>query len=132
MLSCILVLKIKHFSQERCFCLPRIKIKVERLKKELICIIITKYMVLFFVGVLEMIIITVWTKLVVKTRIFASGAITLVNVLIWYYVLQTVVDNISNWRLVLLYALGCAVGTIISTYYFHRDENSKSKLAKQE
>ncbi|MFZ5364331.1 MAG: DUF5698 domain-containing protein, partial [Patescibacteria group bacterium] len=71
-------------------------------------------MVLFFVGVLEMIIITVWTKLVVKTRIFASGAITLVNVLIWYYVLQTVVDNISNWRLVLLYALGCAVGTIIS------------------
>ncbi|MCK9378644.1 MAG: DUF5698 domain-containing protein [Candidatus Moranbacteria bacterium] len=89
-------------------------------------------MVLFFVGVLEMIIITVWTKLVVRTRIFASGAITMVNVLIWYYVLQTIVDNISNWKLVLLYAFGCSVGTIISTYYFHRDENSKANLAKQE
>ncbi len=89
-------------------------------------------MTLFFVGVLEMIIVTLWTKLVVETRVVASGVITMVNILIWYYVLQAIVDDISNWRLVLLYAFGCAVGTVISTYYFHRDEASKAILAKQE
>jgi uncharacterized protein YebE (UPF0316 family) len=89
-------------------------------------------MALFFVGVLEMIIVTLWTKLVVETRVMASGAITMVNILIWYYVLQKIVDNIDNWRLVLLYALGCAIGTIISTYYFQASEkNTQAKLAEQ-
>lgn len=91
-------------------------------------------MMLFFVGVLEMIIVTAWTKLVVETRIIASGAVTMINILIWYYVLQTIVDDISNWNLVLLYAFGCAVGTVLSTYYFHRDSDEKSQtdLASQE
>ncbi len=89
-------------------------------------------MMLFFVGVIEMIIVTMWTKLVVETRIVASGVITMVNVLIWYYVLQTIVDDISNWKLVFLYAFGCAIGTIASTYYFHRDEKLKAKSLKQE
>lgn len=83
---------------------------------------------LFFIGVLEMIIVTMWTKMVVEMRIMASGAITMINVLIWYYVLQTIVDDISNWKLVFLYAFGCAIGTIISTYYFHRSDNSKKML----
>jgi uncharacterized protein YebE (UPF0316 family) len=88
-------------------------------------------MVLFFVGVLEMIIVTLWTKVVVETRVIASGMVTMVNVLIWYYVLQKIVDDISNWQLVLLYALGCAVGTVISTYYFHMDEGTKARLVEQ-
>ena len=71
-----------------------------------------------------MIIVTLWTKLVVKTRIMASGAVTMINVLIWYYVLQSIVDDISNWKLVFLYAFGCAIGTVISTYYFHYNEKS--------
>lgn len=89
-------------------------------------------MVLFFIGVLEMIIVTFWTKLVVETRVIASGVVTMINVLIWYYVLQAIVDDINNWKLVVLYAFGCAVGTVISTYYFHREEKAASELAKQE
>ncbi len=88
-------------------------------------------MVLFFVGVVEMIIVTLWTKMVVETRVVASGAVTMVNILIWYYVLQKIVDDIDNWQLVFLYAFGCAVGTVISTYYFHMDEKSKTQLAEQ-
>jgi hypothetical protein len=38
-----------------------------------------------------MLIISAWTKSVVNERVFASGAISMVNVLIWYYVLNTVV-----------------------------------------
>ncbi len=57
--------------------------------------------------------------------------VTMVNILIWYYVLQKIVDDISNWQLVFLYALGCAVGTVISTYYFHVDEKTKNRLEAQ-
>ena len=89
-------------------------------------------MTLFFVGVIEMIIVTLWTKLVVKARVLASGLVTLVNIVIWYYVLQRIVDDINNWKLVMLYALGCALGTIISTYYFQMDEDPKNNLIKME
>ncbi|MFA5248341.1 MAG: DUF5698 domain-containing protein [Patescibacteria group bacterium] len=80
---------------------------------------------LFFVGVLEMIIATVWTKTVTDKLLVASGVTTMVNILIWYYVLQQIVDNIQNWHLVILYALGCSLGTVICTaYYRHRDRKS--------
>lgn len=75
-------------------------------------------MILFFIGILEMLIVTVWTKVVTKTKVITSGVITLINVIIWYYVLQTIVDNIDNWKLVLLYALGCALGTALTTAFF--------------
>lgn len=88
-------------------------------------------MTLFFIGVLEMIIVTLWTKMVVETRVLASGMVTMVNILIWYYVLQRIVDDINNWKLVLLYAFGCAVGTVISTYYFQRTEKAATELAAQ-
>lgn len=82
-------------------------------------------MMLFFVGILEMIIVTAWTKVVTDTKVLASGAITVINILIWYYVLQSIVEDISNWRLVLLYALGCAIGTVLCTWYFQRKEAVK-------
>ena len=75
-------------------------------------------MMLFFVGILEMVIVTIWTKMVTNTQVVASGVITIVNIFIWYYVLQTVVDNIHNWQLVALYALGCAIGTVLTTWFF--------------
>ena len=85
-------------------------------------------MFLFFIGILEMLIVTAWTKFVTKTQILASGLITLVNVLIWYYVLQTIVDNINNWSVAALYALGCAIGTMVTTYYFrYQDKADKVK-----
>jgi uncharacterized protein YebE (UPF0316 family) len=79
-------------------------------------------MSLFFVGIIEMLIITVWTKLVTKTQIFASGIVTVIHILIWYYVLQSVVNDINNLRLIALYTLGCALGTMVSTWYFKVQE----------
>ena len=73
-------------------------------------------MILFLIGILEMFIVTAWTKYVVRTRILASGAVTIINVLIWYYVLQVIVADITNFRLVLFYASGCAIGTMIGGY----------------
>lgn len=69
-----------------------------------------------------MFIVTTWTKTVTKTQIFASAIITMINVLIWYYVLQTIVNDIQNTNLVLLYAAGCALGTMISMIVFKAHE----------
>lgn len=91
-------------------------------------------MTLFFIGVIEMVIVTAWTKLVTKTQVLASGMITMVNVLIWYYVLQQIVGDISNWRIAFVYAAGCAVGTVISVYLFKKHELANDidgNMAKQ-
>jgi len=84
-------------------------------------------MLLFFVGILEMLIVTTWTKVVSKTQIMASGFVTLINILIWYYVLETVVNDLNNWRLVVFYAFGCALGTMLSMYYFRQKEKATNK-----
>ena len=81
-------------------------------------------MILFFIGILEMLIVTIWTKMVTNTKVLASGGVTMINVLIWYYVLQRIIDDISNWRLALLYAVGCSLGTVISTYIFQMREQA--------
>ncbi len=70
---------------------------------------------LFLVGLIDMIIVTVWTKVVVETRVLMSGVMTLLNVLIWYYVLEKIVSDISNIWLVVFYAVGCALGTMLAT-----------------
>jgi ABC-type iron transport system FetAB permease component len=87
---------------------------------------------LFLIGILEMLIVTAWTKMVTETKVLFGGAVTIVNILIWYYVLQRIVDDIKNWQLVLLYAAGCAIGTMISTYYFSRREKNKLALSRLE
>jgi uncharacterized protein YebE (UPF0316 family) len=89
-------------------------------------------MSLFFVGIVEMLIISAWTKWVVNERVFASGAISMVNVLIWYYVLNTVVHDINNMFVVLLYAAGCSVGTMLSSALSKYLRNREGKLEAEE
>lgn len=84
---------------------------------------------LFLVGVLEMIIITVWTKAVTDTKVLASGIVTMINIFIWYYVLQQIVENINNWQFVAWYGLGCSIGTAACTYFFQVKE--KRQAARQ-
>jgi hypothetical protein len=82
-------------------------------------------MFLFLVGAVEMVVISYWTKWVTESKVLASGVITIANVLIWYYILQTMVENINNWQLVALYALGCSAGTMLCTFL---SKDSKVKI----
>lgn len=84
-------------------------------------------MILFFIGVIEMAIIATWTKAVTETKIILSGVVTVVNVLIWYYVLETVINNIANTQVILQYAAGCALGTMLTTAYFNWQAGKKAK-----
>ena len=69
--------------------------------------------------------------MVSETKIFASGFITMINVLIWYYVLQTLMDDINNWYLAFFYALGCAIGTSSSICFFKVIEKNIKKYTKK-
>lgn len=79
-----------------------------------------------------MIIATFWTKVVSESKILASGAITMINILIWYYVLQAIIDDINNWRLVILYAFGCSIGTAITTLFFKWRESNNCEVANSQ
>jgi len=70
-------------------------------------------MTLFFVGVIEMIISASWTKAVNKANIALTGAITSVNILIWYYVIRVVVADLENWYAIVPYTAGCALGSML-------------------
>jgi RsiW-degrading membrane proteinase PrsW (M82 family) len=82
---------------------------------------------LFFIGIIEMLIISAWTKAVTEAQVLVSGIVTLINVFIWYFVLQQVVNDLGNIWVVASYAIGCALGTVISTLYF-RQRNIKKQL----
>ncbi len=86
-------------------------------------------MTLFFIGIIEMLIVSVWTKVVTDSKVMVSGIVTLINVLIWYYVLESVLQDLGNWQVVLFYALGCAIGTMMCTAFFQFKE--KRKRAKK-
>ncbi len=77
---------------------------------------------LFFVGIVEMVIITAWTKVVSDTKVIASGVITVINIIIWYYVLRIFVENIENIYFLVVYIAGCALGTMVTTYYYKQQE----------
>ena len=85
-------------------------------------------MLLFFIGIVEMLIATLWTALVTKAKVLASGFVTFINIFIWYYVLETVIKDINNWQLIVIYAFGCAIGTIIGTWIFSWLENNKEQV----
>lgn len=68
-----------------------------------------------------------WTRFVSESKIMASGLTSVVNIFIWYYVLQSVIDHIEDINLVALYAAGCAVGTMITTAYFrYHNKNAEA------
>ncbi len=77
-------------------------------------------LILFAIGALELVISTLWTKSVSDGKFLISGVITLVNVLIWCYVIQLFVQELNNMSLVASYAGGCAFGNVTSAYYLKK------------
>jgi len=81
-------------------------------------------MMLFFIGLVEMVIATTWTRFVSQGKMFASSFVTFVNILIWYYVLRQIISDVNDWTVIVLYALGCALGTWIGMHLFEKKEVS--------
>ncbi|MEI6296180.1 MAG: DUF5698 domain-containing protein [bacterium] len=87
-------------------------------------------LVLFIVGIIEMLIVTAWTETVTQARVLESGLITIINIFIWYYVLENVINDIGNFNLIFVYAFGCAIGTMFGTYYISKKERQRRSTDK--
>jgi glucose uptake protein GlcU len=70
-------------------------------------------MILFFVGIVEMAIAASWTRFVTKSNAVMNGLITYVNIFVWYYVIDQVVNHIDGWQAIIPYAAGCALGSML-------------------
>lgn len=81
--------------------------------------------VMFLVGVLEMIVVSAWTKAVASQRIWSSGFLTLLNVSLWYFILRVIIDYIDSLLIFGVYALGCALGTMGEIYLAKKKERKQ-------
>lgn len=70
--------------------------------------------ILFFVGIGEEFINILYYKVGQKNYKYACGFFQMIRVFIWYYVLRTIVENLSVWYLVFFYALGGSIGDYLS------------------
>jgi uncharacterized protein YebE (UPF0316 family) len=68
----------------------------------------------FAIGVVEMFIVAAWTKFVSGSQMVASGVVTFVNTLIYFYVLDALVSNAHDTPVIVAYAIGCALGTMVA------------------
>ncbi|MEK7613682.1 MAG: DUF5698 domain-containing protein [Patescibacteria group bacterium] len=91
----------------------------------------------FAIGVVEMFIVALWTKFVSGSQVVASGVVTFVNTLVYFYVLDALLSNVHNTPVIVAYAVGCALGTMIATpstftMSFKKRKNVKRKKTQRE
>lgn len=85
-------------------------------------------MILFFVGIIEMAISAWWTRSVAKADVVSTGAITGVHLLIWYFVLEQVMENIHDWSTIAPYMVGCMAGAMLGVADQKRMKKRLTKL----
>jgi uncharacterized protein YebE (UPF0316 family) len=94
-------------------------------------------MLIFLIGMAEMVLSTLWAKYVQDKSVVGSTAVTMIHVFVWYYVLRTFIDQIENIGIVVAYALGCGVGNMLAIYigeysnkHFAARKRKKSKAIR--
>lgn len=65
-------------------------------------------------GIIEMAIAASWTRVVTRAHVAATGAVTAVNIFIWYFVIRLVFARLDDWKAVIPYAAGCALGSMLA------------------
>lgn len=66
------------------------------------------------VGFLEMLFWSLQTKALVKDRLMNTFIFTFISIVIWFYVVSKVAENVNNIWLMLGYAIGCSIGNCIT------------------
>lgn len=73
------------------------------------------HFILFLIGIVELYISATLTRSISLRKPLISGLITFINILLWYFVLRIMLDNFKNVGMVLVYAIGCSIGSILGT-----------------
>lgn len=68
-------------------------------------------------GTLECFLQSLNTKLLQRNHKIGCWIISFINILIWYYVISIIVENINALGLILLYAFGYASGDVLAILF---------------
>lgn len=75
---------------------------------------IWEYIQIFFIGILEDFLSSFNTKTIQRNNQLFSFLISFISVILWYYVIVIVVDNIHKFWLIVVYATGGGLGDIVT------------------
>lgn len=81
---------------------------------------------MFIIGAIECFLSAMNTKFLQRNKKLPCFIISYANILIWYYVLRIVIDDLTNLYIINLYALGFALGDVLALLF----DNYLDKLAK--
>lgn len=70
--------------------------------------------IFFIAGFLEMLTWSLQTKALIKDRMVNTFIFTSFAVLIWYYVVDRIAQNISSVYLMVAYVIGCSFGNCVT------------------
>lgn len=76
-----------------------------------------KVIIIFLVGILEAFLTTINSKFRQKSNRLLSFITAFVSIFIWIYIVAQVVENITNFWLILSYALSYSVGDVLGLIF---------------
>ena len=94
--------------------------------------IIILNIIFLIVGFLEMLTWSLQTKSLVKDRVINTFIFTFISIVIWFYIVSKVAENVNNVRLMISYAIGCSIGNCVTIKIdAYIDKIAKAKLWKK-
>jgi uncharacterized protein YebE (UPF0316 family) len=84
------------------------------------------------VGFLEMLFWSLQTKSLIKDRMINTFIFTFISIVIWFYVVSKVAENVNNIWLMIAYAVGCGFGNCLTIKIdAYIDKIAKARLWKR-
>lgn len=65
---------------------------------------------IFLIGIVEIFLGVIDFKLTQHNRKILSSMTTMIGIIIWYFIIKTIVEDLANIQLVISYAVGCGIG----------------------
>ena len=89
------------------------------------------FILIFIAGFFEFVIRVIDYKAIQRSKCFYSAIITFINIWVWYYIIASVVENLNNFWLIFVYAIGCALGNYVTLKLDMRNQKNVNYITPQ-
>ena len=89
-----------------------------------------EYIQIFLIGILEDFLSSFNAKTIQRNNQLSSFVVSFISVILWYYVIIKVVDNIYQFWFILIYALGGGLGDIITIKFDKQIQRFEMMITK--
>jgi len=73
--------------------------------------------IIAIVGLLESFISTIYSKFRQRGKLLYTAISSITYNAVWFYMLARILENMSNWSLIVVYILFCAIGDILGLIF---------------